>query len=600
MARTLLLPLLYLLTKHCFCICNNTSSCLLRLKKIAAEPRRFWFGEQWRDRCTGRYISHIECYNPQTLQSFHSLGSRLFRVNTYQNEYLKNLHIFPTISYPSLEGSQKYRACDHEFTVRGTEKEIEVNPDMDPVNPYAIRHPPKIQWDGRKNGSYIIIATDVGFGTLNFFTLRLSAGDKVVKEYAEVENFRDQANPVVFLIFEAAGVKKHFNFDTENFNLPKFMLDSNLENALIGMNILLVSTDPYAIEKQRIRGAVDNCPSLIIKKVENENQWHILKQLPLRQISNWVSVHFEQVKSQIQLCCREFSFKKEIIRTDPLGNKPLASVTVRKHPRVTSVKNVQQVATNNPDVVETYKTIVIFDLNNEFLYWMVADLPTLSLFAGNVEDGHTIVPYLPPVPQIPKTCTTAVLLLLTQPPSLISFAVSKYYKNNSLYANCQQNCSQRSQFDIAEFVSLHQLQLFAINWFSICHDVFEAVYHKQRFLQIFAAKHWSRQESNFSALTNSHRRAEAVYKNNRFAKLYNDITEGEDITENLCSEFGLTYDQPCMQKLLSNMVTSKFKKNNEIRYSEYLEEFIPDYEVHDTFPSEAGFGRMVTYLPNWL
>lgn len=36
---------------------------------------------------------------------------------------------------------------------------------------------------------------------------------------------------------------------------------------LVGMNVLLVTTDAFAIEKQRIRGIVDNCHALIERSI---------------------------------------------------------------------------------------------------------------------------------------------------------------------------------------------------------------------------------------------------------------------------------------------------------------------------------------------
>ncbi|VDN39310.1 unnamed protein product, partial [Gongylonema pulchrum] len=133
----------------------------------------------------------------------------------------------------------------------------------------------------------------------------------VLKEYVGPENFRQQANPVVFLIFEASN--QHIGRDTviyfnhENFDLPRFMIDNGLENGLIGMNILPVSTDAYAIEKQRLRGVADNCHSLVIQKLKLEKQWQCIDMLPLKEMNNWISVSFEQPDTTAELCCRKFA-----------------------------------------------------------------------------------------------------------------------------------------------------------------------------------------------------------------------------------------------------------------------------------------------------
>ncbi|VDN04425.1 unnamed protein product [Thelazia callipaeda] len=40
-------------------------------------------------------------------------------------------------------------------------------------------------------------------------------------------------------------------------------------------------------------------------------------------------------------------------------------------------------------------------------------------------------------------------------------------------------------------------------------------------------------------------------------------------------------------------------KYDDIQHNEYLEEFVPGDEVDHTFPFEAEFGKIVSYLPNW-
>ncbi|VDN02574.1 unnamed protein product [Thelazia callipaeda] len=40
-------------------------------------------------------------------------------------------------------------------------------------------------------------------------------------------------------------------------------------------------------------------------------------------------------------------------------------------------------------------------------------------------------------------------------------------------------------------------------------------------------------------------------------------------------------------------------RDDGTRLNQYLEQLVSDYEVHDTFPSEAKFGKIVFCLPNW-
>ncbi|VDN05158.1 unnamed protein product [Thelazia callipaeda] len=46
------------------------------------------------------------------------------------------------------------------------------------------------------------------------------------------------------------------------------------------------------------------------------------------------------------------------------------------------------------------------------------------------------------------------------------------------------------------------------------------------------------------------------------------------------------------------MWNSKVGNDDDIRHNEYLEDFVPVYEVHDIFSSEAEFGKTVSCLPN--
>lgn len=60
-----------------------------------------------------------------------------------------------------------------------SEAVIEVNPEMEPVEPYNVRYAPDVRWTGTHNRSYLIFAVDVGFGTLSYLALRSPIGDKV-------------------------------------------------------------------------------------------------------------------------------------------------------------------------------------------------------------------------------------------------------------------------------------------------------------------------------------------------------------------------------------------------------------------------------------
>lgn len=94
-----MLSIFLLFPNLCLSVCPDTNTCIARIRQLTADSRRFWFGDRWKDRCMRRDRDPIECYNPYQLQSFHNIGSRLFRVRTYHSEFLQNLHIFPRVTY---------------------------------------------------------------------------------------------------------------------------------------------------------------------------------------------------------------------------------------------------------------------------------------------------------------------------------------------------------------------------------------------------------------------------------------------------------------------------------------------------------------------
>jgi hypothetical protein len=105
---------------------------------------------------------------------------------------------------------------------------------------------------------------------------------KVLAKFHPVDNFRpQQPTPLAVLIIEMPEAKEDEAKSImaqmeakwtapppdrrEHFNLGQFMLDHRLERRLIGLNWALIDADPFAIEKQRLRGMPDNCHALVLQ-----------------------------------------------------------------------------------------------------------------------------------------------------------------------------------------------------------------------------------------------------------------------------------------------------------------------------------------------
>uniref|UniRef100_A0A915BKA6 Uncharacterized protein n=1 Tax=Parascaris univalens TaxID=6257 RepID=A0A915BKA6_PARUN len=466
-------------------LCPETKACIDRIRRLVADPRRFWFGEQWKEVCNGRHHNAISCYNPYSLQPFHSLGSRLFRVKTYQAAFLQNLRIFPRVTFRVRSGS--YRACDHDFVVAEPHNVIiEADPDMDPVEPFSTRYLPDIRWSSiSRNDTYIIVMVDAGFGTLNYLAYDYPKNTKVLRHYLPSENFRPVTNPLVVIVFQQNPRRLYddlqISSDSELFSLPQFMIENSLENDLVGLNVVLVSTDAYSIEKQRMRAVVDNCHSLIEQKLRRDNRWSFVASFPLSEMDTWLSVDYKQHAVSYTVCCEQVNLWEMWLALDPLGDGNLPSLVVLNEPRVSAVRvpqnnaNYQRSTRDFVGVVlyDHSYTLVLFEPETSFLYWLIVDIPSASLAAATVADGNTIVSYLAPIPTVARKCMMLVFILFTQPSTMLSSSVSEYF-GGEYTSGCSGICSQRHNFDVEQFKSLHHLRLSAVTWMRTCYDIHEA------------------------------------------------------------------------------------------------------------------------------
>ncbi|KAH7725871.1 Protein C56G2.4 [Aphelenchoides avenae] len=479
--------------------CSKTSECIVKLKKAAAETNRFWFGDQWRLNCAGvgssRYRAQnpIQCLNPRELVNFHSLGSRLYRVNTFTAAYLRNLRIFPRITFTPEKGS--YRACEHDFDVFPPFPEIEAHPNMDPIDPFWVRAPPDISWPELSDeDSLILLLLDVGFGTLKFLSTDFPRATKVLHAYEPVENFRPgQPTPMVLLVFETT--KDHgitpesVKADAEKlFDLTEFIIRHGLENNLIGMNWVVVGADAYAMERQRLRGSVDNCHSLIHKKLMKDRRWDFVDMFPLYEMDSSMSISYQQPEAQLDVCCTRVSVEEETVFADPLDDRQLPSLAVRQPPVITALRSVEQTSDGYQRSLRHYVvmkedrfSLVLIDPNRGYLYWMLVDIPSAALAAGTLaEEALKVAPYLPPIPGRPNTCLSAVFMLFRQPlgtgvNSELSDMADFYNQDHALRSKqCIGHCQYRNSFDIAQFKSFHRLRLSGVSWMRVCYDVHEA------------------------------------------------------------------------------------------------------------------------------
>ncbi|VDM27782.1 unnamed protein product [Toxocara canis] len=224
---------------------------------------------------------------------------------------------------------------------------------------------------------------------------------QVLRHYVPSENFRPLTNPLVVIVFQQNARRSYddlkMHSDSELFHLPQFMMDNALENDLIGMNVVLVSTDAYSIEKQRMRAVVDNCHSLVEQKLRKDNRWPFVASFPLSEMDSWLSVDYRQPAVSYKVCCEQIDLEMWLA-LDPLGDGNLPSLVVLNEPRVSAMRipqnnaNYQRSTRDFVGVVlfDYSYTLVLFDPDRSYLYWLVIDIPSASLAAASIADGKTV------------------------------------------------------------------------------------------------------------------------------------------------------------------------------------------------------------------
>ncbi|CAL2036025.1 unnamed protein product [Caenorhabditis brenneri] len=449
-------------------VCRDTETCIERVKEVVAAPRRFWFGEQRSALCSHRNARSLECGGPPQLANFHSIASRLFRVKTYHSAYLRNLNIFPRVTYRASPGH--YRACEHDF-FSGNTSAVEADPDMDPVDPFRIRRRPEVTWSELQfDDQYTVVFTDVGYATLNYLAVDFPKATRILKDYEPTENYRPSPNPMVVLIFRKGRVPVEAPKSEEDFDLPGFMLKHELEEDLVGLSLVIAGSDPFAIEKQRIRGKVDYCHSLLQKRMTMNPPRHhtILNRLPIDEIDSWLSVNFEQFAMNANACCQRIMLPKTSVFLDPLGDVSISALTTLTPPSISSMRitasqsnyiNYHRQTRNFVELSNEKFTLAIIDAHHGHLHWLEVDIPAANLNAAN-GNGLTKANYVPLIPKKPSTCHSYLFVLLAQPATL-----------QTLDPFCEGMCEQRKKFRLELFKQQHGLRLSALSTVSSCYDL---------------------------------------------------------------------------------------------------------------------------------
>uniref|UniRef100_A0A0N5C2A6 EGF-like domain-containing protein n=1 Tax=Strongyloides papillosus TaxID=174720 RepID=A0A0N5C2A6_STREA len=515
---------------ECSKFCIHQDECIEKIKKLTGDVNLFWFGDEWRTLCDHRYFKYqqksksnpIDCLNPPNLSKFHSLGSRLFQVPTFSSHFLDNLKIFPRVTFFPKPGN--YTACDHDFNVdTGLKKEVHGHPEMVPLDSFFTITPPDLNWPGLgiDDTRYTVLITDPSEGKIIFLSTNFPYETRKIIEYNTLKPYRDSPSPMVFLIFKQEQNDTELNFipqqpnnnkDLENdsssentFDLPEFMLKNNLTTKLVGLTWSLIKTDPYSIEVNRQSNGVDNCHSLLIKKLQKEHTFDFVPNFNLNELDNTVSLSYYQPSTEFKVCCEKFTYDEDYIMADPLAYGYIPSLSLINKPKLKMIKNSNFI--DNYQRIQRHYVIrkdekfivIMFEPNKKRLFWLVSDVTSGALANGDELDGTTIFPYEDPSSFDPDSCNEVVLMILEESrhgkrinirrnredeninessPSQYDVKMIQNYftfDQQKVPLNYFSSDAPRQNFSIENFKSYMKIKLTAITWFESCYDEFNAI-----------------------------------------------------------------------------------------------------------------------------
>ncbi|KFD50840.1 hypothetical protein M514_08278 [Trichuris suis] len=462
---------------------RHLRKCLDHIKLQAGlTSTNFWFGDRRKLACS-EYVNYppsaANCYNPETLRMYESIGSRLFRVTTFDRACLDGLKIFPQVTFFSEAG--QYDACDHTFSYEHVET-VHAYPGMRPAKPWQLRHIPVVTWSGLASHSYhTVLFVDIGYGKIQYLAFNFPKDTAVLRDYDGPMNGRDALSVTAVLVFaQPKGRMVTVNLDNAYdeealFDINKFIETNNFHQSLIGVNWIEIEADAYSIEAQRRSGMSDSCPSLLIQKMlqtEDKQKPQFLPTSLLATIDTWLTVTFHSSLIQFSLCCKDFAYEPADIQLDPLGDCAIDPVYTREPPtiRVSNffLRSRQEEYLTDDDQRPLYSLLMI-DVDppdnlgsrtRPYLIWLVCNMN----LAGQSNDiaslySTTVLPYSKPLPIGQKSHRYYILLLEQQDAELGQIKPEMFTG-----LECPPDHSTRCFFDVSQFAAHYSLALRGMSW----------------------------------------------------------------------------------------------------------------------------------------
>ncbi|CDW54340.1 phosphatidylethanolamine binding protein [Trichuris trichiura] len=434
---------------------KHLKKCLDHIKfQAGLTSTNYWFGDRRKLACS-EYVNYppsaANCYNPETLRMYESIGSRLFRVTTFDTACLDRLRIFPQVIFFSEAG--QYDACDHAFSHEHLET-VHAYPGMQPAKPWQLRHIPVVTWSGLASHSYhTILIVDVGYGKIQYLAFNFPKDTAVLRDYDGPMNARDALSVTAILVFaQPKGRMVTVNVD-----------NAYDEEALFDVNKFIEANNFHQSEPLRFAEML---------KTEDKQKPQFLPASLLATIDTWLTVTFHSSLIQFSLCCKDFAYEPANIQLDPLGDCAIDPVYTREPPTITVsnyfLRSRQEEYLTDDDQKPLYSLLMI-DVDppdnlgsrtRPYLIWLVCDMN----LAGQSNDiaslySTTVLPYSKPLPIGQKSHRYYILLLEQQDAELGQIKPELFTG-----LECPPDHSTRCFFDVSQFAAHYSLALRGMSW----------------------------------------------------------------------------------------------------------------------------------------
>ncbi|XP_060607686.1 uncharacterized protein LOC132759843 [Ruditapes philippinarum] len=449
----------------------DLSACLDKTKEVLLLPDKFWFGSDFSQRCPNNEDSGVFCMNPKP--SAQSIQVRLFS----STDFTAGLDRFLELKFES--GGKNYKACGNTFKTTETWS-YNADPLSDTVvYPWYVKNfPVSVNWSYTSGDLYTLMVYDAGYMTSSGLYINILNDDilsaDVIRDYVQPLIGTDIKNPYLFMLFKQNGkitLSEEWmkRFTTGNmagaWTIEEFTTAVNM-NGLVAVNWIVVTGDEWAAQTMMDRGGpYALCPLFATKALHEKTRPFIPSDT---QLSVWVDFDYMvPADENMNVCCKDFSYRAENFTVNPLGSKALNTWQVRTGIPYDLTFTKLGYFSQRHNFSEDMYTVIGHDPDVPIPAAGTEERPILHLLAtnivdGNFKEGDISLAWEGPFPfadTVPTRHDYYTLVYKQQGPINATELRYKYA------GNCQGRLAGRCLYDINRAVSDNSLTLVGATWF---------------------------------------------------------------------------------------------------------------------------------------